>query len=58
MAGSLDADALDRLNSIADVVGVRGAACRGGREGSVDAALVRHLAEQVRVRSHPVALPR
>ncbi|HEU4474737.1 MAG TPA: (5-formylfuran-3-yl)methyl phosphate synthase [Gemmatimonadales bacterium] len=55
IAGSLDADTLDRLDRIADVVGVRGAACRGGREGSVDAALVRHLAEQVRVRSHPVA---
>jgi uncharacterized protein (UPF0264 family) len=51
IAGSLDADALDRLDRIADVVGVRGAACRGGREGSVDAALVRGLAERLRPRS-------
>jgi hypothetical protein len=51
IAGSLDADALDRLDRIADVVGVRGAACRGGREGSVDADLVRGLAERLRARS-------
>jgi hypothetical protein len=32
---------------MADVVGVRGAACRGGREGSVDAGLVRRLRERL-----------
>jgi uncharacterized protein (UPF0264 family) len=55
IAGSLDADALDRLDRFADVVGVRGAACRGGREGSVDAALVRGLAARLRAPFHPVA---
>ena len=47
IAGSLDPAGLDRLASLADVVGVRGAACRGGREGSVDAALVRRLRERL-----------
>jgi uncharacterized protein (UPF0264 family) len=50
IAGSLDLAALDRVAGIADVVGVRGAACRGGREGSVDAELVRRLRERLRVR--------
>jgi uncharacterized protein (UPF0264 family) len=48
IAGSLDLAALDRLAGIADVIGVRGAACRGGREGSVEAALVRRLRDQLR----------
>lgn len=47
IAGSLDLAALDRLGAIADVVGVRGAACRGGREGSVDAMLVRRLRKRL-----------
>lgn len=47
IAGSLDLDALDRVAGVADVVGVRGAACRGGREGSVDAVLVRELRERL-----------
>jgi uncharacterized protein (UPF0264 family) len=51
IAGSLDPDAFDRLDRIADVIGVRGAACRGGREGSVEADLVRRLAERLRARS-------
>jgi (5-formylfuran-3-yl)methyl phosphate synthase len=46
IAGSLSPTALDPLVGIADVIGVRGAACRGGREGSVDAALVRRLRDQ------------
>jgi (5-formylfuran-3-yl)methyl phosphate synthase len=49
LAGSLGLGALDRIRGIADVVGVRGAACRGGRGGSVDAALVRRLKDQLRV---------
>jgi (5-formylfuran-3-yl)methyl phosphate synthase len=49
IAGSLDPAALDRVAGIADVVGVRGAACRGGREGSVDAVLVRRLRERLGV---------
>lgn len=49
VAGSLDPAALDRLAGLADVVGVRGAACRGGRQGSVDAALVRRLRERLEV---------
>jgi uncharacterized protein (UPF0264 family) len=53
VAGSLDADALERVGGLADVVGVRGAVCRGGRKGSVDAALVRGLRD--RLRSEPSA---
>jgi len=49
IAGSQDPAALDRVAGMADVVGVRGAACRGGREGSVDAALVRHLRDRLGV---------
>lgn len=47
VAGSLDLAALDRLAGIADVVGVRGAACRGGREGRVDPIMVRRLRERL-----------
>jgi (5-formylfuran-3-yl)methyl phosphate synthase len=47
IAGSLDAIALDRVAGLADVVGVRGAACRGGRGGAVDAVLVRRLRERL-----------
>jgi (5-formylfuran-3-yl)methyl phosphate synthase len=43
IAGSLDLAALDDIAGIADVIGVRGAACRGGRVGPVEAALVRRL---------------
>ncbi|HEX6668620.1 MAG TPA: (5-formylfuran-3-yl)methyl phosphate synthase [Gemmatimonadales bacterium] len=43
VAGSLDITAIARLAAIADVIGVRGAACRGGRSGTVDAGLVRGL---------------
>jgi (5-formylfuran-3-yl)methyl phosphate synthase len=49
IAGSLDPAGLDRLAGLADVVGVRGAACRGGRQGSVDAVLVRRLRERLEI---------
>jgi uncharacterized protein (UPF0264 family) len=42
-AGSLDPDAISRLAGIADVLGVRGAACRGGRAGVVDEERVARL---------------
>ena len=48
IAGSLDLAALDHLAGIADVIGVRGAACRGGRAGSVEAALVRRVRYRLR----------
>ena len=43
VAGSLDSGAVSRLGGIADVIGVRGAVCRGGREGTVDALLVQAI---------------
>jgi uncharacterized protein (UPF0264 family) len=43
LAGSLDFKAIARLAGIADVLGVRGAACRGGRAGAVDAGRVARL---------------
>jgi uncharacterized protein (UPF0264 family) len=57
IAGSLDLAALDDIAGIADVIGVRGAACRGGREGPVEAALVRRLRDRLRegLTSLPVA---
>jgi len=55
IAGSLDSAALDRVVGMADVVGVRGAACRGGREGSVDAVLVRRLRERLGVGLPPLS---
>jgi len=48
VAGSLDPDAVSRLGVIADVVGIRGAACRGGRSGSVDAGRVAEVWSRVR----------
>ena len=48
IAGSLDLAALDQLAGIADVIGVRGAACRGGREGSVEAAMVQRVRDRLR----------
>jgi (5-formylfuran-3-yl)methyl phosphate synthase len=50
IAGSLDLAALDDIAGIADVIGVRGAACRGGREGPVEAALVRRVRDRLRGR--------
>jgi uncharacterized protein (UPF0264 family) len=43
VAGSLDLDAIARLAPIADVLGVRGAACRGGRTGTVTSERVAGL---------------
>lgn len=43
LAGSLDRAGIERLGGLADVIGVRGAACRGGRGGTVDPARVRGL---------------
>ena len=47
IAGSLDLATLDQIAGIADVIGVRGAACRGGRGGSVEGALVRRLRDRL-----------
>ncbi len=47
VAGSLAPPALEALAAIADVIGVRGAACRGGRLGTVDAELVRRLRDRL-----------
>ncbi len=52
VAGSLEPDAVFRLGKIADVLGVRGAACRGGRAGVVDeerVARLRRYIDQKRV---------
>jgi uncharacterized protein (UPF0264 family) len=43
LAGSLDRAGIERLAGLADVIGVRGAACRGGRGGTIDPARVREL---------------
>jgi (5-formylfuran-3-yl)methyl phosphate synthase len=53
IAGGLDLAALDHIAGIADVIGVRGAACRGGREGAVEAGLVRRVRD--RLRGEPTA---
>jgi len=45
IAGSLDLGTIERAARLADVVGVRGAACVGGRGGRVEASLVRRLRE-------------
>ena len=44
MAGALGPADLERARRLgADIVGVRGSACEGGREGAVSAARVRAL---------------
>jgi uncharacterized protein (UPF0264 family) len=43
LAGSLGPVEVERLTHLADVIGVRGGACRGGRQGAVDPARVREL---------------
>jgi len=49
LAGSLDLAAIDGLRSAApDLFAVRGAVCRGGREGSIDETKVHELADCVR----------
>jgi uncharacterized protein (UPF0264 family) len=50
VAGSLDPVAISRLTGIADVLGVRGAACRGGRTGVVDEERVARLRRGVEQR--------
>jgi (5-formylfuran-3-yl)methyl phosphate synthase len=52
VAGSLDPGTISRIAPMADVLGVRGAACRGGRSGTVTAELVAELRR--RVGSHTV----
>ena len=47
IAGSLDLATLDHVTGIADVIGVRRAACRGGRVGSVVVALVRRIRDRL-----------
>jgi uncharacterized protein (UPF0264 family) len=58
-AGSLSAAGIQRAATLPlDVVGVRGAACLGGRNGRVDQALVRALAAAIpgsRAQPHAVA---
>ncbi|HXE57486.1 MAG TPA: (5-formylfuran-3-yl)methyl phosphate synthase, partial [Gemmatimonadales bacterium] len=54
LAGSLDERDLDRAAALGvDIVGVRGAACEGGRAGRVSEARVRRLAERLRLATGP-----
>jgi uncharacterized protein (UPF0264 family) len=55
LAGSLDPDAISRLAGIADVLGVRGAACRDGRGGAVDEERVADLRRRLGYR--PLLVP-
>jgi uncharacterized protein (UPF0264 family) len=56
MAGSLSASSITQLLPLApDYVAIRGAACRGSREGSLDGGLVRELVAIVRGRSERLA---
>jgi (5-formylfuran-3-yl)methyl phosphate synthase len=56
LAGSLDAASIEKLLPLAPAyVGVRGAVCRGGREGTLDTALVKSLAQQVRAPARKAA---
>ncbi len=57
LAGGLEGAELEAAAEIADVVGVRGAACRGGREGVVEPALVRGLRDRLAL-PEPVLSPR
>jgi uncharacterized protein (UPF0264 family) len=55
LAGGLKLDDIERVSSAApDVVGVRGAACDGGRGGRVNAGRVRALRDRVRPSSGSV----
>jgi uncharacterized protein (UPF0264 family) len=56
VAGSLDLEAVQAVARLADVVGVRGAACRGGRSGTVDAVLVRSLRERLEAGQRPAGV--
>ena len=56
LAGSLDQESIPALLPLAPAFfGVRGAACRGGREGTIDEALVKSLARQVHSATRKVA---
>ena len=55
IAGSLSARAISPLDLPADIVGVRGAVCEGGREGTVSEALVRRIKSALT--SSPTAIP-
>jgi hypothetical protein len=56
LAGSLGAREIERIRDLRpDVVGVRGAACRGGRSGTLDAQLISALRNALRGRPGLVA---
>jgi len=56
VAGSLGAEAMpDMMAAEADVIGVRGSACRGGRGGRVDPVRVRRLRAALDRRATPAA---
>jgi uncharacterized protein (UPF0264 family) len=58
VAGSLTADDLEFLRHVApDVVGVRGAACRGGRAGSLDPQRLQHLRAALHRMAEPTTRP-
>ncbi len=58
LAGKLTADDVSAVNDTgADIVGVRGAACDGGRTGRIVAARVRALRSAVPRRSAPAPAP-
>ena len=49
VAGSLVAESIERVLELAPAyIGVRGAACVGGRDGAIDLGRVKSLAEVVR----------
>ncbi len=52
LAGSLGAAEVERLQEVEpDIIGVRGAVCRHGRVGKVEATLVRRLSQVIRCHS-------
>jgi uncharacterized protein (UPF0264 family) len=58
LAGGLGLDDLERVAAVSpDVLGVRGAACRGGREGRVDLRRVRALRHRLNLVSGSVQGP-
>ena len=58
LAGSLTGRTLEEVARCgADVIGVRGAACDGGRDGVLRAGLVREVRRLICSRSHTLAVP-
>ncbi|MGH7579315.1 MAG: (5-formylfuran-3-yl)methyl phosphate synthase [Gemmatimonadales bacterium] len=55
LAGSLDLVALDRIAGLADVVGIRGGACLGGRTGRLDAGLIRRFRDRMESGTQPLS---